>query len=435
MCSSRRAAADQRGVLSLDELFACGLSRGAVSDRVLNGRLHPVHRGVYAVGHAKLPLEGRFLAAVKACGPAAVLSHHSAAALWGFMPWEERYPEVTVLGTAPRAHPGLRIHRTTRLDLDDRTRHRGIPITSPARTLLDLAATLDHRPLRARHPPRPVALPRQRAPARRDASPATAADAARARLAQIIATGPAPTRSELEDVVLDLILRGGLVHPDVNVPLLVSGRRIVPDFRWPEQRLVLEADGAAWHDNQLAREDDAERQALLEAHGERVLRVTWEQAIARPRRRTLARARDAAGAPYTERPMISTNQLKNGNHIEVDGTVFKVLEFQHVKPGKGGAFVRTKLRRASDGNVIDKTFRAGEKFRAVRTEARKMQFLYSDGTDAHFMDAESYEQMAVPEAGVAEALRWTKPNDDGRRALHRRRSPATCSCRPRSSSR
>ena len=110
--------------------------------------------------------------------------------------------------------------------------------------------------------------------------------------------------------------------------------------------------------------------------------------------------------------MISTNQFKNGNHIDVDGTVFKILEFQHVKPGKGGAFVRTKLRRASDGNVIDKTFRAGEKFRSVRTEARRMQFLYSDGTDAHFMDAESYEQMAIPEISVEEALRWTKPNDE-----------------------
>jgi elongation factor P len=110
--------------------------------------------------------------------------------------------------------------------------------------------------------------------------------------------------------------------------------------------------------------------------------------------------------------MISTNQLKNGNHIEVDGTVYKVLEFQHVNPGKGAAFVRTKLRRASDGNVIDKTFRAGEKFRSVRTEVRKMQFLYADGQDAHFMDVETYEQFAVPEAQVAEELRWTKPNDE-----------------------
>lgn len=110
--------------------------------------------------------------------------------------------------------------------------------------------------------------------------------------------------------------------------------------------------------------------------------------------------------------VVTTNQFKNGNHIEVDGTVYKIVEFQHVKPGKGGAFVRTKLRRASDGNVIDKTFRAGEKFRAVRTEARRMQFLYADGTDAHFMDTESFEQMAVPEGSVAEALRWTKPSDE-----------------------
>ena len=109
---------------------------------------------------------------------------------------------------------------------------------------------------------------------------------------------------------------------------------------------------------------------------------------------------------------ITTNQFKNGNHIDVEGTVFKILEFQHVKPGKGGAFVRTKLRRASDGAVIDRTFRAGEKFRPVRTEARKMQFLYADGTDAHFMDSESFEQIALPETSVAETLRWITPSSE-----------------------
>jgi elongation factor P len=109
---------------------------------------------------------------------------------------------------------------------------------------------------------------------------------------------------------------------------------------------------------------------------------------------------------------ITTNQFKNGNHIDIDGVVFKILEFQHVKPGKGGAFVRTKLRRASDGAVIDRTFRAGEKFRPVRTEARRMQFLYADGTDAHFMDTESFEQIAVPEATFADALRWTTPSSE-----------------------
>ena len=104
--------------------------------------------------------------------------------------------------------------------------------------------------------------------------------------------------------------------------------------------------------------------------------------------------------------MISTNQFKNGTHIEVDGTVFKIVEFQHVKPGKGGAFVRTKLRKLDDGSVIDKTFRAGEKFRPVRTETRKLQYLYADGAEAHFMDTESYEQFGIPQQTVADGLKW-----------------------------
>jgi elongation factor P len=109
--------------------------------------------------------------------------------------------------------------------------------------------------------------------------------------------------------------------------------------------------------------------------------------------------------------MISTSEFRNGSHIDVEGTIFKIMEFQHVKPGKGGAFVRTKLRRASDGNVIDRTFRAGEKFRPVRTEVRNMQFLYKDGTDAHFMDAETYEQLTIPETTLADPLRWMKDSD------------------------
>jgi elongation factor P len=110
--------------------------------------------------------------------------------------------------------------------------------------------------------------------------------------------------------------------------------------------------------------------------------------------------------------VISTNQFRNGTHIEVDRTVYKILEFQHVKPGKGGAFVRTKLRRAADGAVIDRTFRAGEKFRPVRTENRRMQFLYRDGTDAHFMDTENYEQLTLPESEVGAALRWMKESEE-----------------------
>ena len=100
---------------------------------------------------------------------------------------------------------------------------------------------------------------------------------------------------------------------------------------------------------------------------------------------------------------VSTNQFKNGSHIEIDGTVFKIIEFQHVKPGKGGAFVRTKLRKIDDGTVQDKTFRAGEKFRPVHTESRKMQYLYDSGDSAVFMDSQDYEQIE---------MQWVLPNGE-----------------------
>ncbi len=109
---------------------------------------------------------------------------------------------------------------------------------------------------------------------------------------------------------------------------------------------------------------------------------------------------------------VSTNQFKNGSHIEVDGTIYRIMDFQHVKPGKGGAFVRTKLRRAEDGNVIDKTFRAGEKFRQVRTETRKMQFLYDSGDAAVFMDNRDYEQLELSRDLAGDALKWLRPNED-----------------------
>jgi elongation factor P len=108
--------------------------------------------------------------------------------------------------------------------------------------------------------------------------------------------------------------------------------------------------------------------------------------------------------------MITTNQFRNGSHIEIDGTIFKIIEFQHVKPGKGGAFVRTKLRKIADGTVQDKTFRAGEKFRPVHTESRKMQYLYDSGEAAVFMDSHDYEQIEIPRDAVGEAMRWVLPN-------------------------
>ena len=116
--------------------------------------------------------------------------------------------------------------------------------------------------------------------------------------------------------------------------------------------------------------------------------------------------------PLPSSAVISTNQFKNGTHIEVDGAIYRILEFQHVKPGKGGAFVRTRLRKLDDASVQDKTFRAGEKFRPVRTETRRMQYLYDTGDAAVFMDSSSYEQLELPKDVPGEAMRWVVPNSE-----------------------
>lgn len=293
-------AAVQCGVLSLVELNACGLSDSAVRKRVASGRLHRVHRGVFAVGHPTLPLPGVFIAAVKACGDHAVLSHVAAAAHWGMLSWGNRIPEVTIIGSTPNPRPGILVHATGSLDPRDRRVAEGIPVTSPARTLVDLASTFGDRALRrtARQAqslglvtPTQVLEAMGRAGRRRGVGT----------LAKVLATGLAPTRSELEDVVLELILSADLEHPDVNAPLILDGRKVIPDFRWPAQKLVIEADSVQWHDSKLAREDDADRQALLEAHGERVLRVTWKQAVG-DSWGTLRRIRAAGAPPAQSKP-------------------------------------------------------------------------------------------------------------------------------------
>jgi elongation factor P len=107
--------------------------------------------------------------------------------------------------------------------------------------------------------------------------------------------------------------------------------------------------------------------------------------------------------------IVNTNQFKNGMHIEVDGEPWRIVEFQHVKPGKGGAFVRTKLKALESGAVVDKTFRAGEKFPRVHTEVRNVQYLYDAGDDVVFMDEANYEQMHLPHASVADALEFLQP--------------------------
>ncbi len=284
-------AADQEGQITRRQLRACGLDDKAIARRVGSGRLHRMYRGVYAVGHAGVTLEGRFMAAVLACGEHAYLSHFSAAAHLGFMSWEERLLEVTVLGTSRRHVKGIRVHNARSLHWRDTVRHKGIWVTSPARTLLDLATVLPPNALRSAAR-RAQALHRVSVPqmlacvARSNGHPGTGA------LKAVIAGGAAPTRSTLEDLVLDLLDDAGIERPEINVPLRVDGLRIIPDFLWRPQRVAIEADSRRWHDHSLTREHDADKQAILEAHGWRVLRVDWEQTLSRPAQ-TIARIREA----------------------------------------------------------------------------------------------------------------------------------------------
>jgi predicted transcriptional regulator of viral defense system len=290
-------AAEVKGILTLDELSACGLGRDAVSLRTRRGWLHLVHRGVYVVGHAALTPEQVWLAAVKACGPTAVLSHYSAAAHRGYVEWDGRRPEVTVTTAAAPRHPSIKVHQSRCLDRRDVMPREGMRVTAPARTLLDLASALPQQALR-----RAVreAMARQDVGVRQLAEVLARTGPRRGsrKLAAVIADGYTPTRSVLEDIVLDLIVAGGFERPDVNKPLVLGGRRLIPDFRWSSEHLIVEADGATWHDNKVAREDDADRQAHLEAHGEQVLRITWDDA-ARRQHQTWARLA-AAGAPRGE---------------------------------------------------------------------------------------------------------------------------------------
>ena len=108
--------------------------------------------------------------------------------------------------------------------------------------------------------------------------------------------------------------------------------------------------------------------------------------------------------------IVNTNQFKNGMHIEVEGAPWRIVEFQHVKPGKGGAFVRTKLKALESGAVVEKTFRAGEKFPRVHTEVKNVQYLYDAGDDVVFMDEENYEQIHLPHSSVEDALAFLQPS-------------------------
>ncbi len=257
--SVARLGTRQHGVISLSQLRSCGLSDSAVGDRVASGRLHRIHRGVYAVGHAGLGNEGRWMAAVLACGDGAALSHLSAAELWGMVRETRRSSDelplihVTVRGDG-RSRPGIRVHRSATVSPADVTRRLGVPVTKPARTLDDVRRTLS--------------------------SGVFASALRQAEFLGLPIGDPWKsdhTRSELEARFLKLIRRHRLPQPEVNVRV----DRYVVDFLWRAEHLIAEVDGWGSHGGRAAFEADRSRDNRLRVLGFKVVRFTWHQ-VTRP---------------------------------------------------------------------------------------------------------------------------------------------------------
>jgi very-short-patch-repair endonuclease len=278
-----RAIADlagrQRGVVTRTQLLHAGLSSHAIDHRLRSGRLHPLHRGVYLVGHGVPPDGARELGAVLACGERAVLSHLSAAGLWRLPSSPQGAVDVTVWGRRCDSKHGIRVHRVAALDRRDVRKLGGIPVTSPARTILELAAVVELRELE-----RAVAEAEARRLTRRSemvtllARVGARPGAAVLRSLLAADTAPALTRSEAEERFLALIRAAELPTPEANIRL---GPHEV-DLLWREQGLVVEVDGFRFHSTRAAFERDRQRDAKLAAAGLRVIRVTWRQIVDRP---------------------------------------------------------------------------------------------------------------------------------------------------------
>jgi AbiEi antitoxin C-terminal domain/Protein of unknown function (DUF559) len=274
-------ATAQHGVVSMAQLVALGLDAAGVQSRVRRRRLHPLHRGVYAVGHRAVGADARRLAAVLACGDHAVVSHRSAADLWGLRRSDAAQVEISVPTHAGRRRrPGITIHRSSLAQFETTTTPHGIPTTTPARTLLDLAEVVPHRALeRATDQAEALRLFDLEAielvlrahPHRHGA----------ARLGKLLggyAVGEQFTRSELEERFLALCERHGIPAPQVNSR--VAGLEV--DFFWPRAGLVAELDGHTHHGTRAAFERDRERDAHLLLHGVRTLRITRRRLATEP---------------------------------------------------------------------------------------------------------------------------------------------------------
>lgn len=262
----------QHGVVSRRQLLESGVGREAIQHRLEMGRLHRVHRGVYAVGHSILTQDGTRMAAVLASGPGAVLSHRAAMAHWGLR--ASGWLEVTV-ARSHRQLPGIRIHLLP-LPEDEVTTERGVPVTTVPRTLFDLATVLPRYQLeRVMHEAEVQRLNHtlsvpdlvRRHPRRKGA----------ATIRAILAKGIRVTRSELESQFLAFVNKVRLPAPEVNVALFVAGRWLECDCLWRSARVIVELDGRATHDTPRAFESDRVRDRILMARGWRVVRVTWRQ--------------------------------------------------------------------------------------------------------------------------------------------------------------
>jgi very-short-patch-repair endonuclease len=271
-------AGRQHGIVSASQLHALGLSDDRIAWRVRQGWLGRVHRGVYAVGHPPLTWPARWMAAVLACGPGAVLSHASAAALWELGPAPGSPIAVTVAGHGGRgARPGLVVHRSQRFDPVVRD---GIPVTTPARTLVDLAPLVSRRRLeRAADEAERLCLCDARdLEAILASEPCRPGTGALRRLLAAHALGSTLTRSALEERFLGLCRRQGLPPPLVNAPVL----DYTVDFLWPDSALVVEVDGYASHGTRRAFQEDRVRDARLTAAGLRTLRFTHRDVVRAP---------------------------------------------------------------------------------------------------------------------------------------------------------
>ncbi|HEX6117570.1 MAG TPA: type IV toxin-antitoxin system AbiEi family antitoxin domain-containing protein [Solirubrobacterales bacterium] len=272
-------AGRQHGVIAIAQLLALGLSSAGVRARVRRGALVGIHRGVYAVGHAPLTAEGRWMAAVLACGDGALLSHRTAAAHLGIRASESPWVDVTVPRSGRRPRRGIRLHRSTTLAPGDATVVDGIPCTSPARTLLDLAEVVAPESL-ARAVDRAETLRlldlraldnvMSRNPGRHALRPLRA-------LLSSLAPQSTLTRNDFERRFLALSAEAGLPPPRPNDWLLLEGAWVQADFHWPEHRLVAETDGWETHGTRRAFERDRRRDQLLLRAGYRTVRFTWRQ--------------------------------------------------------------------------------------------------------------------------------------------------------------